>query len=118
MVRLAFYLLLTVIGLGATLVSPFAGAVTSLSAYLLNPPVITQEALGIHYQQWATLAFILSYLIHRRRQLPPVRQEGRLLVLLWIFVAIGALSAAWAVISAQTALNAVNEMFKTMLVTS
>jgi hypothetical protein len=118
MIRLAFYLLLTVVGLCATLVSPFAGAVTSLSSYLLNPPVITQEAWGIHYQQWTTLAFIVSFLIHRPRRLTPVRHEGRLLVLLWIFIGIGALSATWAVVSAQTALTAINEMFKTMLVTS
>jgi hypothetical protein len=118
MVRLAFYLLLTVAGLCATLVSPFAGAVTSLSAYLLNPPVITQDALGIRYQLLTTVAFIASYLVHRPRRLAPVRHEGRLLLLLWIFVGIGALSATWAVISAQTALNAINEMFKTVLVAS
>ena len=114
MAKLILYLALTAVGIVATLLSPFAGAIATLEAYLLNPSAIVGDYFDFRYQLWITLSFIVSYLLYRPAKLPAVGREGRSLTFLWIFVAIGALSATWAVVSSKEALDAIFEVFKTV----
>ena len=115
MAKLILYLALTAVGIIATLLSPFAGAIATLEAYLLNPSAIVGDYFDFRYQLWITLSFIVSYLLYRPAKLPALGREGRLLTFLWIFVAIGASSATWAVVSSKEALDAIFEVFKTVL---
>ncbi len=106
MLKLILYLALTASGALASLVTPVAGVISCVLAYLLNPSAIVGEELNVRYQLLLTVAFFTGYLIHRPRRLPPISKEGRLLTLLWIFVGIGRpLSSTWSVVSAQQALD-------------
>jgi O-antigen ligase len=118
MVRLALYLGLTVVGLIAAFISPVAGALACFEAYLLNPSVFLTDAVDVRIQLWTSVAFFIGVLIHRPRGLPAARRENVPIKLLWAFVALGAASAAWAEVSSSQALEAINELFKTVLMIS
>ena len=115
MLKAILYLALAAFGIGVTFLSPFAGIVTCLEAYLLNPTVLTAADGGFRYQLVCTLALILSWLIHRPGSLDPVGREVWIPRFLWTFVAVGALSALWAVASADVAIDSIYELFKTVL---
>ena len=96
----------------AALLSPLAGAVACFEAYLLNPSTISMYDFGFRYQFWITFAFIAGFIIHRPQGALRVGREGTILIALWIYVAIAALTAAWAVIDSAQALNGVYEISK------
>src|SRR5262245_13705314 len=110
MFRLLVYLSLTIFGLAATFASPLAGAITCFEAYLLKPGVIVGADSGIRFQLLVTAAFLLSMFLHRPQGAPPVRREIVPLICLWIFVAIGAASAAWAEVNSEIALMTIYEV--------
>src|ERR1022692_2857592 len=103
------------VGVAGSLVSPAVGVIACIEAYLLNPTAIQMENYGIRFQLIATIAFLVGFLIHRPRGIQKVGREGGLAVALWVFVAIGALSSLWAVVSSANALHDIYEMFKTVL---
>jgi O-antigen ligase len=115
MLKLVLYLILTAVGVAGSLVSPAVGVIACIDAYLLNPAAIQMENYGIRFQLIATVAFLLGFLIHRPQAVQKVGREGGLAVALWVFVAVGALSSLWAVVSSANALNDIYEMFKTVL---
>jgi O-antigen ligase len=116
MLRSAFYLGLLALGVTWALRAPFIGAIACVAAYLLNPSVIT--GAEERYQLFTTGALILSCLIHQPTGTRPVGNEGLLLYFLWAFVAFGALTSTWAVVSSEDALEAIFEVAKTVLLTS
>ena len=116
MIKLIFYTGLAVIGIVASLFSPIAGAITAVSAYLLNPSIFADDPSTFRLQLWCTLAFLAGCLLRRRRGARRVGNEAFVLWAMWAFVGIGALSAAWAVVSSQIALESIYEVFKTVLV--
>ena len=115
MLKLIFYLTLTAVGVAGSLMSPAVGIIACIEAYLLNPTAIWMENYGIRFQLIVTVAFLVGFLIHRPRGIQKVGREGGLAVALWVFVAIGALSSLWAVVSSANALHDIYEMFKTVL---
>jgi O-antigen ligase len=114
MFRLAAYLGLLGVGLVAALISPLAGAIACLEAYLLNPVVLLGET-PFRFQLWTTFAFFVGYALHRPQGLPRAGRESIPVILLWIFVMIGGASSLWAVHSSSQALNQIYELFKTIL---
>src|ERR1043165_4882600 len=116
LLKLILYVALMLIGIVAALFSPVGGAVASVVAYLFNPAAISMDRMGIRFQQYTTVAFLLGMLMHLRKGLPHKGREGLVVVSLWIFIIIAAGSAAWAVISSEEALNAVYELFKSIVV--
>jgi O-antigen ligase len=117
MLRLLFYDGLMAAAIGATLLWPPAGAFACVAAYLLNPSVITGDD-SVRFQLLITLAFAASVLIHRPRRLPSVGHESMPIVLLWVFVALGYASAAWAEVSASQAIDQITELLKTVILAS
>ena len=118
MLKAIFYLSLMALALIATLRSPLAGAVACLLGYLVNPTVFNLPDGGFRYQLAVTAAFLISCALHRPRGPNPVAGENWVLKALWVFVALGALSSTWAVVSSQQALDAIYEVFKTVLMVS
>lgn len=118
MLKAILYLSLTAAGIGAGFVNPLFGAIACIEAYLLNPAIFQMSDGGFRYQLWTTIAFLVSLAIHRPRGLARVGRERAVLWALWIFVGIGALSALWAEISSREALDAIFEVFKTVLMIS
>lgn len=118
MLKFIFYLSLTAVGLIATFRTPLAGAMAALAAYLLNPAVIVGEDYGVRFQLLTTVAFLLSWLLYRPQGLAPAGRESAPLLALWLFVSIGFLSSFWAVYSSRQALDAIFEVFKTVLLIS
>ncbi len=114
MLRLTFYLALTLVALVATFVSPVGGVVACLGAYLLNPSIFLGDDI-LRFQLVTSAAFILTVMIHRPAGVPRAGREGRIIVMLWVFLAIGFASALWAEVSSQQALDAIYEVFKTVL---
>jgi O-antigen ligase len=115
MLKAILYLGLAGFAIIGTFFSPIIGAIGAIEAYLFNPVVFGLSDGGFRYQLWVTIAFLLSCLIHRVRGVERVGREGLVVKALWAFVAIGALSAAWAVVSPQLALDTIYEVLKTVL---
>jgi O-antigen ligase len=116
LLKLIFYVLLTLFGSAAALFSPIAGAVAAIGAYLLNPSALAMETGGLRFQQYVTIAFLIGVVAHRGEGLPRKGREAWVVILLWVFVAVGAASSLWAVISTKQALDAVFELVKTLVV--
>ncbi|HWG41262.1 MAG TPA: O-antigen ligase family protein [Gemmataceae bacterium] len=103
-------------GLGvASLNAPLVGAINCMLAYFLNPVIFGPE---VRYQLLTTSAFLAACLIHRPCGVDAVGREGVLLRLLWAFLAVGALSACWAVVSSEVAMVRIWEVAKTVLLAS
>src|SRR5436190_1234143 len=88
MLKAVFYLGLTAVGIVAALFSPLAGAIACIEAYLLIP---------------------------RPRPVERVSGETSILWLVWTFLGICALSAAWAEVTSSAALDAASDLAKTVL---
>ncbi len=116
MIKAIFYLGLAAVGIVAALLSPLAGLIGCISAYMLNPPVMELPDGGFRYQLFITVAFLIGFLLRRPAGAPRAGREGFVLVALWAFVALAALTGAWAVYSAQEAVDAAWETLKTVLV--
>ena len=116
MLKSAFYIGMMVVGIIAALISPCGGAVAAISAYMTNPAAISFDARYIHYQQYITIAFMLGSFIHMRPGLPHKGHEGRVVLALWGFILVGYMGSLFAVFSTQDALDALYELFKTMVV--
>ena len=116
MLKTIFYLCLTAVGVGATLITPLAGAISCLEAYLLNPIVLTESDL--RFQLITTVAFLVSIWLYKPQGAQPVGRENSVLKALWVFVAIGALSSLWAQVSAHNAIDEIIEVAKTVLLAS
>lgn len=116
MLKAIFYIGLTLLGVLATLITPFAGVVTGIESYMMNPPAITGgDDGGFRYQLVATVALLISFLIYRPKPVAEIGREVWIMRLLWIFVAIGALSSLWAVVSSDLAINTLYELLKTVI---
>src|SRR5487761_2040540 len=115
MLKAILYLGLAAVAIVGTFFSPLIGAVGSIEAYMFNPPALNLSDGNFRYQLWITLAFLISCLIHRVRGVQRVGREGALLKALWVFVAIGALSALWAAVDPQLAIDTIYEVFKTVV---
>ena len=116
MIKLILYLGLTAVGIVAALLSPLAGVIGCIAAYMLNPPVMDLPDGGFRYQLSITIAFLIGFLLRWPSGPPRAGREGLTIMALWGFLAMAALSAAWAVYSAQEALLAAYETFKTVLI--
>src|SRR5215472_13340871 len=116
MIKAALYIGLAVVAVLATFINPFAGVIACIEAYLMNPVAIDMDDGQFRYQLWTSLAFIVSFFIYRPRPLSRAGKEIWVLVSVWAFVAVAALSSQWAVISAQIALDAIWEVAKTVIV--
>lgn len=102
----------------AAFISPLAGAIAAIEAYLFNPAIFDLPG-HIHYQQWTTVAFIAGVMLQTGQAvLPPARRERSLIVTLWMFLGIAAVGAVFAVISTQLAFSGLFEVFKTIVVTT
>jgi O-antigen ligase len=117
-IKALFYIVFALIGIVAGLVSPVAGAASSLLAYLANPPIIVGDLTSFRFQLLLTLAFIVGCIVHRGRGLEKVGREGLVLKLIWSFAALALLSSTWAVYSSEQAVNAIWEVIKTLLMCS
>jgi hypothetical protein len=116
LIKFVLYLGLTVFGIVAAVVSPLAGAIAAIEAYLFNP-VVFDPSGHVHYQQWTAIAFIVGVLLHTGQvALPPARRERSLLVSLWIFLGVAAIGSVFALISPKLAFVALFEVFKTIIV--
>jgi hypothetical protein len=115
MLKAILYVGLAVFGIGATFVSPFAGVITCLETYMMNPSALTLTDGGFRYQLFCSLALILSCLVYRPNGLRRVGNDVWVMRLLWLFVAIAALSSLWALVSSSVAIDAAYEVFKTVL---
>jgi hypothetical protein len=118
MLKLAFYLGLTILGISATLWNPLYGAVACILSYLFNPVAIAMDTGGFRFQLWVTIAFLISIVLHRPKPAGADAPTGHVLVGMWLFVALCAASAAWAVASSQSAMDQSYEMFKRALATA
>jgi O-antigen ligase len=115
MTKLLFYAVLTGVGIIGALVNPVAGAAAAILAYLMNPAAIDMPQF-IHYQQLTTIAFMIGVFLNVRRGSPRVGREGSVMIALWVFVVIAALSSLWAQYSGMIAIVTVFEVFKTIIV--
>jgi hypothetical protein len=115
MAKAILYLGLSAVGIVLGLFSPLWGAIACIDAYLFNPSVMELPDGGFRYQLWINLVFIIGWVIHWPKGVDRVGQEGWLIKSLWIFVAFGFASAAWAYDNPQLALNTFYEVFKTAL---
>lgn len=115
MLKLTFYLGLTGLGAVATFWDPLYGAVGCVLAYLLNPVAIAMDTGGFRFQLWITIAFFVSMLLFRPKPAGVEAPTGHVLAGMWIFVALCSASAAWAVVSSQSAIGDSYEMFKRAL---
>lgn len=113
MIKATLYIGLTLVGIVAALISPFAGVIACLEAYLMNPTAFVEGEF--RYQFWVTVALLIGFLVHRPKGLPRSGREGLILIFLWLFVAIGAFSAVWAEFSATAATDAIFEVVKTVV---
>jgi O-antigen ligase len=118
MVKAALYLGLAALAILATFINPFIGVIACIEAYLMNPVAIDMDDGQFRYQLWTSIAFIISFLIHRPAVLSHVRRENWVLKCLWAFVALAALSSQWATISSDVALDAIYEVVKTVAIVS
>jgi hypothetical protein len=116
--KLILYMGLTSVGLIGALFSPLIGAVACLSAYFLYPSAISMDTGDFRFQLWTTLAFVVGLLLHRPERVSPVGHEGILLKLLWGVLAVFALSAGWAVVDSQIALDTSWDLCKTIILAS
>src|SRR6516225_5926719 len=96
MAKAILYLGLSAVGIVLGLFSPLWGAIACIDAYLFNPSVMELPDGGFRYQLWINLVFIIGWVIHWPKGVDRVGQEGWLIKSLWIFVAFGFASAAWA----------------------
>jgi hypothetical protein len=102
----------------AAFVSPLAGAIAAIEAYLFNPSIFDLPG-HIHYQQWTTIAFIAGVVLQTGQAvLPPARRERSLIITLWIFLGISACGAVFALVSTKLAFTELFEVFKTIVVTT
>lgn len=115
MLKAILYLCLTFFGIGSTFVSPFAGVLTCLGAYLMNPTVLEMPDGDFRYQFWTTTALLVSVILHRPRRPAETGSEVWCMRLMWSFVVFAALTSTWAVVSASIALDTVYEVLKTVL---
>ena len=115
MLKAILYLGLALFGITWTFISPFAGVITCIEAYLMNPSALAMTDGGFRYQLFTSVALILSWMIRRPPGLPRMGTEVWVMRLMWMFTAVGALSALWAVASAAVAIQTVYEVFKTVL---
>src|ERR1035441_709062 len=99
MLKPILYLGLASIGIIFALISPLAGAIACIDAYLFNPTALAMNDGGFRYQLFINGAFLIGVLIHRPKGVDRVGQEGWVLGALWVFVAVGFASAAWAIAS-------------------
>ena len=118
MIKAVLYLGLTAIAILATFINPFIGVIACIEAYLMNPTAISMDDGQFRYQLWTSVAFIISCLIYRPRPLPRVGREDWVLQCVWAFVAVGALSALWAQVSADVALTEIWEVAKIVVIVS
>lgn len=116
MLKAIAYVVLLCAGLGATFINPVFGGAACILAYLVNPPAIIGDYVDARFQLWTTVAFAASFLLYRNRRTKSVGHAGwSVLAAMWLFVGVAALSAAWAVVSAEQSLDAMYEVFKTVL---
>jgi O-antigen ligase len=115
MLKAILYLSATAAGISATFITPFAGVLTCFAAYLMNPAVIKMSDGGFRYQFWTTLALLASFVLHRPGRSDESGSEVWAIRLMWAYVAFAALTASWAVVTAQVALDSVYEVLKTVL---
>lgn len=113
MIKIVFYLGLSVMSSIGALFDPLIGVFAALGFYLLNPPALLPDDFGFRFQLWATIALAVGWLIHRRKLPPRVGGESRVLILLWCYIAVACLSCLWALVSAEQAWDSVFEMVKT-----
>lgn len=114
MAKTIAYALLFVAMMAAAFMQPYIGAIACLQAYLLNPPVVVQNP-SFRVQLFTNVWFILVFLMRSPRGLPRVGNEGSILLGFWGFVALGAASSMWAVVSPQLAIDTIYEVAKTLL---
>ena len=115
MLKAILYIVLSIVGISATFITPFAGVISCIEAYLMNPSALAMPDGGYRYQLFASLALLASLLMHWQ---PPVAEVGRekwLLRMLWTFIAVAASSALWAEVNPSMAIESVYELFKTVL---
>ncbi|HLN03595.1 MAG TPA: O-antigen ligase family protein [Bryobacteraceae bacterium] len=115
MLKAILYIGLTVLASILTFFNPLIGAIGCIEAYLFNPSVIAMNDGGFRYQLCMNLAFLLSLVVHRPRRLERLGREGAVLISLWVFLAIGAIGAAFAAVDSELAFTTLNEVFKTVL---
>ncbi len=118
MLKFAFYLGLTGVGILATFFNPLYGGVACILSYLLNPSAIAMDTGGFRFQFWITIAFLASMLLHRPKPAGADAPTLGVLTGMWLFVTICAVSALWAVVDSKGALDESYEMMKTALATA
>jgi O-antigen ligase len=116
LLKLVFYLALTLVGTVSAFFNPLCGAMACVLTYLTNPNAIEFPGNTLQYQLYVSVAFLAGSLLQWRPSLPRVSSEGNVLIALWVFVAIAVTSAGWAAYSSEIALKQVFELFKTILV--
>lgn len=115
MLKAILYLSLTAFGIIGTVINPFAGVITCIEAYLMNPSALSAADGGFRYQLITSLTLLGAFLLHRPGVVEERGSERWIMRFMWAFVAIGALSALWAVESSTIAIVKVYEVFKTVL---
>jgi uncharacterized membrane protein (UPF0136 family) len=115
MLKAILYLSAVIFGISATFVTPFAGVLTCIAAYLMNPTVVQMTDGGFRYQFWTTVALLVSFMLHRPAGSEETGNEVWVMRLMWTFVGFASLTSTWAVVSSSIALDNVYEVLKTVL---
>jgi O-antigen ligase len=115
LIKLAFYLGLAALGVVAALLSPVAGAIGAVEAYLLNPSAIEMSGNTIPFQMIMTVAFIAGLVAHWAPGLPSRGFDRYPIASLWMFLAYALVAAPFSQFSALIAYTQLFEVFKTIL---
>src|SRR5262249_45904035 len=118
MLKSILYLSVTFLGILLALVSPLAGVILNIAAYLANPQIITNHFTDFRYQFYSAIAMITGIVLQNPRPLPPSGKEGVVLKALWLYMAIAIIGCPFAVVDSDLAWEYAFDFFKTVLVTS
>src|SRR5260370_13765033 len=104
-------MLLSIVGVSATFITPFAGVISCIEAYLMTPSALEIPDGGYRYQLFTSLALLASFLMHWQRPVAEVGREKWLLRLLWTFIAVATASTLWAEANSSVVIDSVYELF-------
>jgi hypothetical protein len=116
MLKTLLYGTLGIVGVIAALMSPLAGAVAVIEAYMMNPVVFSPDLVTVRFQFAVTAAFLFGLLLHQPKGVAKVGSEGRLILVLCAFALLAVTSSLWAVMSSRVAYASAINLCKTILV--
>ncbi len=96
MLKSIAYLLLFLLGIGATFSSSLWGGVSVILAYLLNPIVVSRELPLQRFQFYTAIAFILSTMMYPKSRLQSIWHDRMVFRSLGCYAVVCMLTSLWA----------------------